>query len=188
MRIYCDNDEILYSITDIIIDSLVYFEYIKEDNAVESSFYLIEEADKLTEIYNKGYTVILFKDVKVLNTKESKVKDKILNVLENSIIDNKEKTMTIVVDRNKEIIDDAFSNNLMLRDKIFDFEIVAKSVDTQTIYSLFIQKLDENKERYTEEFKVKLLEYINATFPKTTLSYPEYIDALYEKILFSIWK
>lgn len=185
MRIYCDNNEVLYSITDIIRDSLSYFSYIEKDNAVESSFYLIEDIDKLAEIYSKNYTVIVIKDIKVLNTKEAKIKEKLLNVLENSIIDNQERSITIVVDKNKENIDEAFSSNSILKDKIFDFEIISKSINSQEVYELVKLKLEENGDQYTEDFEIKLLDYIVATFPKTTLAYPEYIQVLYEKILFS---
>ena len=51
MRIYSDNNEIIYKITDILRDSLTYFEYLKKDDSVEASFYLIEDAETLSNIY-----------------------------------------------------------------------------------------------------------------------------------------
>ncbi|MCX4303685.1 MAG: AAA family ATPase [Clostridia bacterium] len=184
MRIYSDNNEIIYKITDILRDSLTYFEYLKKDDSVEASFYLIEDAETLSNIYSKEHTLIVLKNVSVLNTKDAKLREKILNVLETSIMDNKEKCLTILVDKSKEVINETFSNNAILRDKIFDFEIETKKLTANEIHSAIIEKIKTNEE-YTEKFEIKLLEYIIATFPKTTLSYPEYIEATYEKILFN---
>lgn len=184
MRIYCDNNEVVYKITDILRDSLTYFEYLEKDDSVEASFYLIEDAETLSNIYSKEHTLIVLKNVSVLNTRDSKLREKILNVLETSIIDNKEKCLTILVDKNKEVINETFRLNAVLKDKIFDFEIETKKLNTNEVYNAIMEKFEGNDE-YTEKFEIKLLEYIIATFPKTTLSYPEYIEATYEKILFN---
>lgn len=184
MRIYSDNNEVVYKITDILRDSLTYFEYLEKDDSVEASFYLIEDAETLSNIYSKEHTLIVLKNVSVLNTRDSKLREKILNVLETSIIDNKEKCLTILVDKNKEVINETFRANAVLKDKIFDFEIETKKLNANEVYNAIMEKFEGNDE-YTEKFEIKLLEYIIATFPKTTLSYPEYIEATYEKILFN---
>lgn len=184
MRIYCDNNEIVYKITDVLRDSLNYFEYLSKDDSVEASFYLIEETESLSNIYKKGHTIIVLKNISVLNTREAKAREKMLNVLETSITDNKENCLTILVDKNKEVIDEVFSSNAILRDKIFDFEIESKRLNANDVYNAIMEKFEGNEE-YTEKFEIKLLEYVIATFPKTTLSYPEYIESTYEKILFN---
>jgi Holliday junction resolvasome RuvABC ATP-dependent DNA helicase subunit len=184
LRIYCDNDKTLYSITDIIRDSLVFLKYIPRDEAVESTFYLIDDVAKLNEMYNKKNTIVVIKDISVLNSKDQKIKDKLLNVWEDLITENENSCVTIVVDKDKSQIDEAFSNNMALKDKIFSLEIETKLPNTQEIYNELIEKLEVDNE-LSEDFKVKILDYIIATFPKTTLSYPEYIELLYEKILFN---
>lgn len=184
MRIYSDNNEVVYKITDILRDSLTYFGYLSRDDSIEASFYLIEDAETLANIYAKEHTLIVLKNVSVLNTRDSKLREKILKVLETSIIDNKEKCLTILVDKNKEVINETFGANVVLKDKIFDFEIETKKLSANEVYNAIIEKFEENDE-YTEKFEIKLLEYVIATFPKTTLSYPEYIEATYEKILFN---
>lgn len=182
MRIYADNNEIIYKVTEIIRDSLTYFEYLSKDDSIEASFYLIEDADTLAKLYSKGHTLILLKNVSVLNTKDSKVKEQLLNVLETSITDNRESCLTIIVDKNKDVIDDVFSSNSILKDKIFDFEIECKKLNANEVYSAILEKLEGE---YTDKFEIKLLDFVIATFPKTTLSYPEYIESVYEKILFN---
>lgn len=185
IKLYCDNDEVLYDVTDILRDSLNYFKYIEKDESIESTFYLIEEVDKLAEIYNGNNTIIVLKDINALNTREVKLKSKLLNYLETSIEDNKGKAITIVVAKNKEIVDEAFGNNPKLNDKLFNFEIEGKTIKANEVYEILKEKFEENNEKYTEEFEIKLLDYIVATFPKTTLPYPEYIDKLYQKIIFN---
>lgn len=184
MRIYCDNNEIVYKITDILRDSLTYFGYLSKDDSVEASFYLIEDAETLSKIYEKGHTLIVLKNISVLNTKDAKLRNQMLNVLETSIVDNKETCLNIIVDKNKEVINEALGTNVNLKDKIFDFEIETKKLNINEVYEAIKEKF-EGKEEYTEKFEIKLLEYVSATFPKTTLSYPEYIESTYEKILFN---
>ena len=185
IKLYCDNNNVLYNVTDIIRDSLSYFKYIEKDDGIEATFYLIEEVDKLAEVYNEQHTIVVLKDINVLNTREQKLKAKLLNYLENSIEDNQEKTVTIAVARNKDVMDEAFGNNPKLNDKLFNFEIIGKNVNTAEVYEFIKEKFEEQDEKYSEEFDVKLLDYIAATFPKTTLPYPEYIEKLYQKILFN---
>lgn len=184
MRIYCDNNEIVYKITDILRDSLTYFGYLSKDDSVEASFYLIEDAETLSKIYEKAHTLIVLKNINVLNTKDAKLRNQMLNVLETNIVENKETCLTIVVDKNKEVINEALGSNVNLKDKIFDFEIETKKLNINEVYEAIKEKF-EGKEEYTEKFEIKLLEYVSATFPKTTLSYPEYIESTYEKILFN---
>ena len=185
IKLYCDNNDVLYDVTDIIRDALSYFKYIEKDDGIEATFYLIEEVDKIAEIYNQKHTIVVLKDIDVLNTKEIKLKAKILNYLETAIEDNQEKTVTILVAKNKEVIDDVFANNPKLNDKLFNFEIIGKSISAAEVYGFIKEKFEEQCEKYSEEFDVKLLDYIVATFPKTTLPYPEYIEKLYQKILFN---
>ena len=68
--------------TDIIRDSLNYFKYIDKDDSIEATFYLIEDVDKIAEVYDGTHTLVVLKDLNALNTKEIKLKAKILNYLE----------------------------------------------------------------------------------------------------------
>lgn len=185
IKLYCDNNDVLYDVTDVLRDSLNYFRYIEKDDAIEATFYLIEEVDKLAEIYNKTHTIVVLKDLNVLNTKDAKLKAKLVNYLETCIEENQEKVVTVAVSKNKEITNEAFGSSPKLNDKLFNFEIIGKNVNSQEVYEILKEKLEEQGEKYSEEFEVKLLDYIVATFPKTTLSFPEYIEKLYQKILFN---
>lgn len=186
MRIYADNDETLYDIVNLIIDSFTYFGYMKNYDAVERSFYVVEDANHITDLYNSTHSLIIFKDVDGLLNKDKATQDKLLNIWETTICDYSclDGITTIVSDKNREKVDELFSNNLILKDKIFDFELISTSANTQEIYH---QVLDAFKKDYTvsAEFDVKLLDYITETFPKSQLTAPDYALALTEQILFN---
>lgn len=186
MRIYCDNDETLYDIVNLIIDSFTYFGYMKNDEAVERSFYVVEDGNHISDLYNKHNSLVIFKDVDALLNKDKATRDKLLNIWETQICDysNLEGITTIVSDINKAKVDEVFSNNLVLKDKIFDFELESTSANTQEIYHTILEKF---KKDYTVsgEFDVKLLDYITETFPKSQLSAPDYANALTDQILFN---
>ncbi len=186
MRIYCDNDETLYDIINIIIDSFTYFGYMKNEEAVERSFYVVEDPNHITDLYNNIHSLIVFKDVDGLLSKDKATQDKLLNIWKTAIYDysNLEGITTIISDKNKEKIDEVLASSLVLKDKVFDFELVTTSANTQEIYH---QVLTSLKKDYTvaEEFDVKLLDYITETFPKSQLAAPDYAQALVEQILFN---
>ena len=186
MRLYADNDETLYDIVNIILDSFTYFGYMKNDTAVERSFYVVEDGNHITDLYNQSHSLVIFKDIAGLLNKDKVTQDKLLNIWETVIYDysNLEGITTIISDINKEKIDELFANNSVLKDKIFDFELITTSANTQEIY---IQVLNAFKKDYTVsgEFDVKLLDYITETFPKSQLTAPDYAQSLIEQILFN---
>lgn len=185
IKLYCDNNSVLYDVTDVLRDSLNYFKYIEKDDAIEATFYLIEDVDKLAEVYNGSHTIVVLKDINVLNTKEAKLKAKLLNYLETAVEDHQEKCVSIAVAKNKDIIDEAFGISPKLNDKLFNFEIIGKNANSNEVYESLKDKFEEAGEKYSDEFEIKLLDYIVATFPKTTLPYPEYTEKLYQTILFN---
>lgn len=182
--VYSDNKETTYSIVNIISDAATYFSYIKVGDTIEASFYNMEKPEQIEEIYGPKNSVILIKDFEKFITQEQNFKDKFLYKLEEKINENKEKCLSLITAKNKEIIDQAFDININLKEKLFSFEIQSINPDVQDVYQEVLNKLKENNE-VTEDFEVKLLDYIGVTYPNTTLSYPEYRDKLCKDILFS---
>ena len=186
MRIYSQDDEILYSIINLIIDSFTYFNYMKNEEAVERSFFVVEEGNHITDLYNNFNSLVVFKDVDGLLNKDTITRNKLLNIWEDVICDYSsiDGITTIIVDKDKEKIDELFSNNSTLKDKIFDFELSTTSFNIQEIYQDILKIL---KKDYivTSEFEVKLLDYITETFKTSNLTPSEYENSLIEKILFN---
>lgn len=182
--VYSNNKETTYSIVDIMSDAATYFAYVKVGDTIEASFYNMEKPEQIEEMYSSNNSVILIKDFEKFITQEQNFKDKFLYKLEEKIEENKEKCLTIITAKNKEIIDQAFDKNTNLKEKLFSFEIQSINPDVQDVYQEVLNKLKENNE-VTEDFEVKLLDYIGVTYPNTILSYPEYRDKLCKDILFS---
>lgn len=186
MRIYSQDDEILYSIINLIIDSFTYFNYMKNEEAVERSFFVVEEGSHITDLYNNFNSLVVFRDVDGLLNKDKITRDKLLNIWEDVICDYSsiDGITTIIVDKNKEKIDELFSNNSTLKDKIFDFELSTTTFNTQEIYQDILKTL---KKDYivTGEFEVKLLDYITETFKISNLTPSEYENSIIEKVLFN---
>lgn len=186
MRIYCDNDQTLYNIINIIIEGFTFFKYMKNDTAVERSLFIVEESNHISDLYNKNNSLVIFKDVDGLLNKEINTKNKLLNILETSILDNSniDGITTIITDTSKNKIDELFAYSTTLKDKIFDFELYTTSETSQEVYQKILTSLSKNF-TLSADFEVTLLDYVTETYSRTTLSAPEYIVATVEKILFN---
>ena len=82
MRIYADNDETLYDIVNLIIDSFTYFGYMKNDSAVERSFYIVEDGSHITDLYSPAHSLVIFKDIAGMLNKDKATQDKLLKIWE----------------------------------------------------------------------------------------------------------
>jgi len=184
MCIYSDNQETLYTIVDIISDAGTYFSYIKIGETIEASLYNLEKTEQIEEIYNSKNSVILLKDFEGFISQEQNFKDRFLHNLEEKINKNSKEYLTILGAKNKEIINQAFDKNNDIKESIFDFEIISINPDVQDVYQEVLNKITENN-KTSNEFSIKLLDYISVTYKNTNLPYPEYRDKLIEKILFS---
>ena len=182
MCIYAGSKETINEIANIVYLSAKSFGYVNNGETVQVSFYDIEKAEQIDEVYNVKNSVAVFKDLEGLVKKDEGLKDKILYKLEQGL--EEQKRITIFVSNTKELIDDTLNKNSNLIEKIKDFEIMEIKPDVQDVYQDIIKKLEENNE-IDEEFRVKLLDYIAITYPKYSNTYPEYRDGLIKNILFS---
>ena len=185
LRLYTDNSELIQKLAELLKDIFVYYGYLKQEKVRIESFYNIDSPDKISDIYSDAnLSVLVLKDVYSIESIDKTLRERIVNKLEEEITKNKEVILTIVVDSDKLRIDNAFTSSNVLREKIFDFELKQDSITEQDIYVKLLNKLEKNFE-VTDEFKVELLEYINSTYNKTNVSFKEYSEGLYERIVFN---
>ena len=183
MCLFSKNREDIDEIIKIITEASLYFEYIKMGDTVETSFYDLEKVDEIDEIYSQENSFIVLKDFEGLISQDSKFQDRILHRLEEKSLE-KENFLTILLAKNKDIIGQVFSSNIKLKDTIFEFEIFEEKPDIQDVYQDVLNKLKQSSD-ISEDFEVKLLDYISITYKNTDLSFPEYRDNLCKKILFN---
>ena len=181
MCIYTKNEDTSKEILNILKDAGEIFKYIKEGISKELSLYEIENINNIFDVNNN---IVLIEDFENLNNQETSIKDKFMHKLDEELSSNSENTITILTAKNKETINIAFERNENLKEKYFEFEIVGTSPDVQDVYQEVLNKLKNNME-INEDFQIKLLDYITATYPNNNLSYAEYKDNLCKKILFN---
>jgi Holliday junction resolvasome RuvABC ATP-dependent DNA helicase subunit len=180
--IYSNNKETIYSIVDIISDTVTFFSYIKRGTTIETSFYNIEKPEQIEEIYSKKNSVVVLKDFEGLLAKEKEFKDRFLHNMKEKLEENQKDFLTILISKTPETIEQAMQSDML--EKYFEFKIESTNIDVQDVYQEVLSKLKESS-KITDEASIKLLDYIAATYPKTNLSFPEYRDKLCNKILFS---
>lgn len=180
--IYSNNKETMYSIVDIISDTVTFFSYIKRGTTIETSFYNIEKLEQIEEIYSKKNSVVVLKDFEGLLAKEKEFKDRFLHNMKEKLEENQKDFLTILISKTPETIEQAMQSDML--EKYFEFKIESTNIDVQDVYQEVLSKLKESS-KITDEASIKLLDYIAATYPKTNLSFPEYRDKLCNKILFS---
>ena len=180
--IYSNNKETMYSIVDIISDTVTFFSYIKRGTTIETSFYNIEKPEQIEEIYSKKNSVVVLKDFEGILAKEKEFKDRFLHNMKEKLEENQEDFLTILISKTPETIEQAMQSDML--EKYFEFKIESTNIDVQDVYQEVLSKLKESS-KITDEASIKLLDYIAATYPKTNLSFPEYRDKLCNKILFS---
>lgn len=180
--IYSNNKETIYSIVDIISDTVTFFSYIKRGTTIETSFYNIEKPEQIEEIYSKKNSVVVLKDFEGLLAKEKEFKDRFLHNMKEKLEENQKDFLTILISKTPETIEQVMQSDML--EKYFEFKIESTNIDVQDVYQEVLSKLKESS-KITDEASIKLLDYIAATYPKTNLSFPEYRDKLCNKILFS---
>ena len=183
MCLYLKNRENIDEIIKLITEASLYFEYIKMGDAVETSFYDIEKVDEIEKIYSEENSFIVLKDFEGLVGSDSKFQERILHRLGEKTLEDG-KFLTILLCKNKDILQQVFSNNAKLKNTAFELEIFEENPDIQDVYQAVLDKLKFSS-KISEEFEVKLLDYIMITYKNTELSFAEYRDSLCKKILFN---
>lgn len=183
LSIFSNNKETIYSLTDIMSDAATFFSYVKKGYTIELSFYNLEKPEQVNDIYTSENSIILMKDFEGILSQDANFKDKFWHKVEEKVLSNEKDFITIVSCKNKDILNQAFDKNEEIKNRIFTFEIEEVKPDIQDTYKEVLDKLSKNNE-IDEDAEVKLLDYITNTYPKTSLSFPEYRDKLVEKIIF----
>ena len=178
------NKETLQEILHILNDNINYYSYLPTGDIALTSFYDIETAKNIEEIYSSDNNIIVFEDCKAFDMKDQNEKEKIIYKLNQCISENRNKYLTIFAIQNKEEIQNIFYMSNEIKDEFDDYEIVEINPDIPQVYAEVEDKI-QNAIEYNDDMKVKLLDYITVTYPKTELSYPKYRDDLINKIIFT---
>ena len=184
MCIFSENEETKKDILDILNQNINYFSYMKKGNAGVVSFYDVDKAEKLDEIYSSNHNVIAFESAKAIDLKSQEDKEKILNKLKDKIKDNEQNVLTVLTAKNTEELYVIFSISADLKNEFSEFEIIEEKPDVQEVYNEILEKVKDNT-HLDEQMQIDLLEYISNTYEKSDLKYIEYRDKLLKTITFN---
>ena len=183
MCIYSNNKETISSIVNLLEESSLFFNYIKTGTINEFSLYNLENPEDIDVLYTKN-NLIVYKDFEGLVSKDNIFKEKFIYKIDENVSKNENTILNILISKNEETIKNIFENKPEILDKHFDFKITGINPDVQDVCIEITNKI-ETSMKIDENFKIKLLDYIAATYPNSTVSFPEYRDKLCEKILFN---
>ena len=181
--LYLSNREDINEIIKIITEASLYFDYVKMGDTVETSFYDLEKVDEIDNVYSTENSIIVLKDFEGLIKQDSKFQERVIHRLEEKT-QEKDSFLTILLSKNKDVMTQFFSSNMKLKNTMFELEIFEEKPDVQDVYQAVVEKLKTSSE-LTEDFEIKLLDYISVTYKNTDLSFSEYRDSLCKKILFN---
>lgn len=184
MCIYSKDNNAIDEIGKIILEAAVFFDYLESERIAKASLLNLENVNQIVEVYKSKPGMAMFSNMEIFNTLDEKEKLRFVLGMEQIMKEQEGKSFTVFTAASKETIQDMLSRENNTLKNNFDFEIVSIKPTVQDIYQELLNKLEE-KEELTEEFKVKLLEYVTETYPNTDLDYSEYIEKLYTKIVFN---
>lgn len=184
MCIYSKDNNAIDEIGKIILEAAVFFDYLESERIAKASLLNLENVNQVVEVYKSKLGMAMFSNMEIFNTLDEKEKLRFVLGMEQIMKEQEGKSFTVFTAASKETIQDMLSRENNTLKNNFDFEIVSIKPTVQDIYQELLNKLEE-KEEPTEEFKVKLLEYVTETYPNTDLDYSEYIEKLYTKIVFN---
>lgn len=173
IKLIIKNQETINSIINIIENASKTNNYVTGTLTKNISFYKINDISSLEESYN-NYGIYIYKDLEALNIHDDNFKKKILHfILEH--LNNKKINIIISTEDN---ISNLFNNDIEKEQNSFNFTIIGNSPTPNEI-------LNDITNKITVKDKVKLLEYIENTFEKSNLDYPQYRDNLCKYISFN---
>ena len=155
-------------ITDILITAGSFYNYIDKGKK-EISLY------KTQDITDTG--LLLINNLSGINLEESKVFKKFIHDL-TEFLDKDSKCITVISGTSEEI-SNFFLGNESLKNNYFDFTLIGTNPDIQDIYNEVIEKVSAD-----DDFKVKILDYITATY-NSDIDYVEYKNDLIKYISFN---
>ncbi len=182
-QISSDNTETIETVVTIIEEAMKVFKYTENEEFCEVSMYRVKDDEQIESLYEDKYGLIFFNDLKGYEINENSFKEK-FNHTFSELVKYYERTITVVAGKKKEDLDSFFINMPKLKNDYFDFYIEGYNPDVQDVYNEVL-KISSNSVEFSDDMKVKLLDYIAFTYPKTELSYPEYRKSLCKDIAFN---
>ena len=183
IQLITNNQESIETILKVLEEAMVMFNYGLSKDYSEVSMYRVKNDEQIEDLYEDKYGLIFITDLKGYEINDNSFKEK-FNHTFTELVKSYDKTMTILGANKKEELDSFFASMPKLQSDYFDFVIEGINPDVQDVYNDVLEIASKSVE-LTDDMKVKLLDYIGFTYPKTELSFPEYRKSLCKDIAFN---
>ena len=151
------------------------YNYCTSNKLKEISFYEIDKVDSINNIYSTN-SVISFMDLDALNMNDTNfIKKFIYNLKEN--LDDKKITL---ISGKGDILKSFLFNDDSLNTTYFNFKLIGSKPSVNDVYNEII-----NIHKISDEFNIKVLDYITNTYEKSNLDYDNYLANLNRYISFN---
>ena len=183
IQLISNNQENIETILAVLEEAMIMFNYGLTKDYSEVSMFRVKSDEALEGLYEDRYGLIFITDLKGYEINDSTFKEKFNHTFA-ELIRTYDQTITILGATKKEELDSFFASMPKLRTDYFDFIIEGINPDVQDVYNEVLDIASKSVE-LSDDMKVKLLDYIGFTYPKTELSFPEYRKSLCKDIAFN---
>jgi len=168
------TDKCINTITDILKNAINHSKYVSNNKMIKFPFYNLND-ESINKVYKENGLIVL-NDLDGIELEGINDKQKYMHTLESAISNNK--NISVLVYKEEKELNNIFTYNKDLKDKYFVFNLIEEKEEKSEIYSEILESTS-----LEEDNKVKLLDYITATYDKSDLDSETYRDNLINYIL-----
>ena len=170
------DDELIKEITNIIKFYNKKYNYTVNNNIGNLSLFNLNKEEDITNIYSNGIVSITHLDA--LNMKEINFQKKFFYLFKECL--NK-KNITIISGTKEEVKEFILNDNAL--EDYFIFKIIGVRPTVNDVYNNIVSKISNINN--SDDFNIKLLNYITNDYVKSNMDYSSYVNNLYRYITFN---
>lgn len=174
IRINGEDDGTINKIIDIIKFYSSKYAYVFNDKCVNYSLYNLSKEEDISDLYNNG--IVHISSLEAISLKDVSFKKKFIYLFCEEL---KKRSITIITGK-RDVVDEFILNDPRLDTEFFIFNIDVIKPTVNDVYNELISRVN-----ISDEFNIKLLDYISSTFDKSDLDYSSYVTSLYNYISFN---
>ena len=169
-----DDTVLVSNVVSIIRYYAKKYNYCKNSNVGNLSLFKLNKEEDITDIYSNG--IVSISNLDAINMQNVNFKKKFFYLFMEEL--NKE-SITIINGKS-DVVKEFLLNDERLLNEYFIFNIVGSKPSVNDVYNDLLNKIQGD-----DDFNIKLLDYISATYEKSNIDYSSYINNLYKYYTFN---
>lgn len=172
-----DDKSMVEEVKNLLENYARLYNYVDSATSAVVSMYQLDNVNSLIDYYNNN-GIIMFKNLDAIAMNDVNFQKRFLYNLKEKLNGKK---MTILVGEKLEISKFLQSDSEL--ESYFNFKLYCSSPTSNDVYQVILKKTDNMN--LDDDFKIKLLDYIVATYSNSDLDYTTYLENLYDYISFN---